>query len=69
MIFKLVEKFKVIAIEEENAVINLDQFMEIMSHNIQLSRSKYGNDKIVFESGKYLYYKLETSNVSCTFCP
>jgi hypothetical protein len=32
--------------------------MEIMTYNIQLSRSKYGTDKIVFESGKinYLYY-------------
>ena len=44
--------------------------MEIMTYNIQLSRSKYGSDKIVFESGKYIFFWfIETSNVSCVFCP
>jgi len=51
-----VEKFKVIAIEDESVIINFDQFMDIMSYNIQLSRSKYGNDKIVFESGIILCF-------------
>jgi hypothetical protein len=34
--------------------IDFDQFMDFMTKNIIRHREKFGSDKVVFESGKYI---------------
>ena len=50
-------------VQEPNGktVINFDQFMKIMIHNIQTNRKKFGNEATSYES--------ETSTVLCFICP
>jgi Ca2+-binding EF-hand superfamily protein len=52
IILQIVQQYNNIVVDNGNVVINFDQFMEIMTNNILNNRSKYGSDKIVFESGK-----------------
>jgi Ca2+-binding EF-hand superfamily protein len=49
----LVEKFQGdIDKENDEAILNLEQFLDIMTYNIHNFRQKY-SDKVVFESGIY----------------
>ena len=70
MIINIVEKYPEVKPDDQGKVeLNFRQFMDVMTNTILNNRKKFGNEKISFESGKIYMISIETSNVSCFFCP